>query len=151
MYTTTTEFLDLVKARHGLSSDYALADKLGLTRSMVSAYRNGKRMLGDESAMRVAELLELDPGFVLACVEAERSHSPAIRAAWENLADLVKRHGAAAAVMLAVAPSVESAARRAMAGNRKRPHGPAAGVARRRVPGYLRRFALALTIRPPLA
>lgn len=113
MYTTTNEFLDQVKARYGLKSDYALAGKLGLTRSMVSAYRNGKRMLGEEVAVKVADLLELPPGYVLACIEAERSHVPAIRKAWEDLADLVKRHGAAAAVALAVAPALalESAAR----------------------------------------
>src|SRR5574340_1031905 len=102
MYTTTNEFLDLVKTRYGLKSDYALAGKLGITRSMVSGYRRGKSAFGDEMAVRVADLLELSPGYVLACIEAERSQIPAIRKAWENLADLVKRHGAAAAVTLAV-------------------------------------------------
>lgn len=113
MYTTTNEFLDQVKVRYGLKSDYALAGKLGITRSMVSGYRRGKSAFGDEMAVRVADLLELSPGYVLACIEAERSQIPAIRKAWEDLADLVKRHGAAAAVMLAVAPALalESAAR----------------------------------------
>lgn len=89
----TNELLDQVKARYGLHSDYSLSAKLGLTRSVVSAYRNGKRMLGDDAALKVAELLDLDPGYVLACMEAERSHSAAAKAAWERLADLVKHHG----------------------------------------------------------
>ncbi len=100
---TTNQFLDQVKARHALPSDYALAARLGITRSMVSAYRTGKRMLGDETAVRVAELLGLNTGYVLACIEAERTHNETAKAAWEQLADLVKRHGVAAALLLLVA------------------------------------------------
>lgn len=103
---TTNDFLDSVKEKHRLGSDYALAGCLGITRSMVSAYRTGKRMLGDGTAVRVAELLEVDPGYVLASIEAERTHNAAARKAWENLAELVKRHGVAAGLLLlAVIPS----------------------------------------------
>lgn len=104
---TTNQLLDAIKARYGLPSDYALAAKLNLTRSMVSAYRQGKRNLGDEPALKVAELLDLDSGYVLACMEAERSHSPAAAAAWSKLADLAKTYGAAAALLLlVVAPAL---------------------------------------------
>jgi hypothetical protein len=37
-------------------------------------------------AIRVAELLELDPGYVLACMAAERAQRPVVREAWERLA-----------------------------------------------------------------
>lgn len=99
---TTNELLDQVKARHGLKSDYALAAKLGMTRSLISAYRTNKRMLGDEAAMRVAELLAIDPAYVFASMEAQRTQNEAARAVWERLADFVKRHGAAAALLLLV-------------------------------------------------
>lgn len=59
--------------------------------------------LGEDTALTVAELLDLNPGYVLACMEAERTHSEAARAAWTKLADLVKRHGAAAALLLLMA------------------------------------------------
>lgn len=100
---TTNELLDKVKARYGLPSDYALAAKLGMTRAGISGYRNGRSKLGDDAALRVAELLDLNPGYVLACMEAERTHSDAARAAWEKLADFVKHHGAAAALLMLVA------------------------------------------------
>lgn len=100
---TTNEFMDAVKARYGLPSDYALAAKLGTTRSLVSAYRNNKRMLGDDTAVTVAKLLELDAGYVLACVAAERTQNPKARHAWEHAAEILKTYGAAAALLLLVA------------------------------------------------
>lgn len=104
---TTNQFLDQVKVRHGLPSDYALATKLGITRAQVSKYRNRGDELGDETALKVAELLDLDPGYVLACMNHQRTKSEAARAAWEQLADLVKRHGVAAALVLfAAAPGL---------------------------------------------
>lgn len=100
---TTNELLDKVKARYGLPSDYALAAKLGMSRERISKYRTIGGALADENALKVAELLDLNPGYVLACMEAERTHSDAARAAWEKLADFVKHHGAAAALLMLVA------------------------------------------------
>lgn len=39
---TTVEFLDAVKARRDLPSDYAAAKVLGVTRAAVSRYRLGQ-------------------------------------------------------------------------------------------------------------
>lgn len=58
---TTTDFLDEVKDRLNLPSDYALAGALGVTRAAVSKLRNGKDSLGDTTALKVAELLDVDP------------------------------------------------------------------------------------------
>ena len=110
---TTNDFLDAVKARYGLPSDYALAAKVGLTRSGISGYRHGRSKLGEEAALKVAHLLELDEGYVLACMEAERAHSEAAKSAWERLADRLKSGGVAAALLLLVAtpaPTPASAA-----------------------------------------
>lgn len=104
---TTTELLDEVKARYGLPSDYALAAKLGMTRAGISGYRTGRTKLSGAIALRVAELLDLNPGYVLASMEAERTRNEAERAAWTKLANLVKHHGAVAALLiLAAVPSL---------------------------------------------
>lgn len=63
---TTIEFLDELKAKHGGISDYAIAPMLGVTRGAVSKYRVGKDYLGDATAIRVAELLEIDPAIIIA-------------------------------------------------------------------------------------
>lgn len=83
---TTVEFLDAVKASKSVPSDYALAPVLGVTRSQISRFRNGKDYLGDSTAIRVAELLELPPAFVVACVHAERSKEKAEFSLWQGIA-----------------------------------------------------------------
>lgn len=96
----TCEFLDALKARYCLPSDYALAKKLGLTHQTVSKYRLGKDFLGDSTALRVAELLEIDPAIVIASVHAERSKIAAEKAVWESIIE--RLGGAAAAVLLGI-------------------------------------------------
>ena len=97
----TVEFLDAVKRRHDLPSDYAAAALIGLTRSQVSKYRNGKDYFGDDTCERVAELLSLDAGYVMACVHAERAKTPSVRQVWEALAKKLERAGAVALAALA--------------------------------------------------
>ncbi|WP_395137284.1 DUF3693 domain-containing protein [Schlegelella aquatica] len=99
---TTVEFIDAVKVRYDLPSDYAAAGLIGLTRSQVSKYRKGKDYFGDETCARVAELLEEDPAYVMACVHAERASSDVVRRVWEKLAKKLERAGALALAVLAV-------------------------------------------------
>lgn len=82
----TVEYLDALKARYALPSDYALAPLLGITRSRMSRYRGGKDFLGDSTAIRVAELLEMSPQKVLADMYAERTKDPAVRRVWQQIA-----------------------------------------------------------------
>jgi hypothetical protein len=84
---TTVELLDAVKAALELPSDYALAHRLGVSRQRVSMWRTSREGLGDDIALKVAELLELDPGYVLACLAAERTQRPAVRQVWEKVAE----------------------------------------------------------------
>lgn len=97
---TTLHFLDAVKARHGLKSDYSLAPLLGITRSAVSKFRSGKDFFGDSTAIRVAELLEIDPAIVLASVHAERAKSEAEKTAWRSIIE--KLGGIAAALLISL-------------------------------------------------
>lgn len=80
--TKTIDFLDAVKARTGVASDYALAPILGVTRASVSRLRSGHGFLGDSTAIQVAKLLEIEPGYVMASCHAERAKSADERAAW---------------------------------------------------------------------
>lgn len=98
---TTLDFLDAVKAKHGIPSDYALAPVLGVTRSAVSKYRNKLDYLSDEKALLVANLLEINSGIVLAAVHAERSKSDQEKAAWTSIWE--KLGGVAAGLVVALA------------------------------------------------
>jgi transcriptional regulator with XRE-family HTH domain len=94
----TTDLLDQVKARHGLTSDYQLAKLMGWTTQAVSNYRNRGRSLGDAAALQVATALQVDAGYVLAVAAAERAQSAAARSAWERAA--ARLCGALAAALL---------------------------------------------------
>ena len=69
----TTELLDLVKDKYDLPSDYALAKKIGYTRSAVSKLRLKKSFLNTEGAYKVAQLLYLNPLKVVLYCEYERA------------------------------------------------------------------------------
>ncbi len=96
---SSLEFLDAVKVKHGISSDYALAKALGVTRFTISGYRHGKaKAMNSATAIRVAELLEIDPLLVVAVAERERAQADAERELWDKL--VKKLGGMAAAVLL---------------------------------------------------
>jgi len=103
---STVELLDAVRARHGLSSDYQLSKILEIRPTAVSNYRVRRSFLDESVCVKVAKLLELDAGYVLAVVAAERAHSAEIRKAWEKAAKVLA--GTAAALLagcaLALAP-----------------------------------------------
>ena len=100
---TTVEFIDEVKARKGFTSDYQLSKFLECTRAAISSYRTGRSCLDDEMACKIASILGIDSGFVLACVASERSKRPEVKSAWQHVADLLmSKHGAGIAAALAL-------------------------------------------------
>ena len=81
---TTAQWLDAVKARLELPSDYAAAKVLGVTRASVSSWRNGRTTFDDDTAFLVAEILDVNPLEVMVSSRAERSKNDDQRHAWEG-------------------------------------------------------------------
>lgn len=81
----TLEYLRAVKARLGIESDYALAARLGVTRSAISKLQQGKVVFGDDVALTVAQILDLNPLVVIAQANAERANTPEMRARWMDV------------------------------------------------------------------
>jgi transcriptional regulator with XRE-family HTH domain len=96
---TPAELLDAIRERHNLPSDYAVAKTMGVPRQLVSRWRQGHGGMSDDHAARVAELLGLDPGHVLARLYAERATSDHARSLW---LDLARRLGPVAAGLAAL-------------------------------------------------
>jgi predicted transcriptional regulator len=120
----TAEYLDAVRARLKLSSDYALAKALQITPQAVSNYRV-RKTFGDDVAIRVADVLGIPRGKVLADMAAERAHSDEARKAWKEAARTIERAARAAvgalvalvitaAAMLSVPSSSEAATNQAV-------------------------------------
>lgn len=120
---TSAEYLDAIKAKQSLSSDYAVSKALGISRQRITAYRKGDDSFSDETAAKVAELLDADPEEVVIAAHAERAKDERTRALWARLA---KKAGYAAGVALFAAASLQSA-------------GPSVGImstSTRRRPGF---------------
>lgn len=97
---STREWIDAVKQRHGLTSDYQLAQRWQVTRQLISAYRSGREYLSEDTAAKVAADLGIELALVLACVAGERARMPSARDAWRLLAE--RLGGTAAAVLVAL-------------------------------------------------
>lgn len=100
---TSKEFLAdarrVLEERLGVTvSDYRLAKELGVTRSAMSRYLLGKNTFDERVQLKIAELLELNDGYVAACIQAERASMPEARAMWESVANMLR--GAAALFVL---------------------------------------------------
>lgn len=97
---STIDFIDSVKAMHKLPSDNAVAALLGLSRAQLSKYRSGKDFMSDATAVKVAELLHLDAGYVVACIHMERATTNPNRELWRSIANRLQQgaHALALAV-----------------------------------------------------
>jgi hypothetical protein len=112
---TTIDYLNAVKNRLDLPSDYAIAKALHVTRAAVSSYRVGRTSFDNLTALRVAEILDIQPFEVIAAANVERARDGETRSLWERAWG--KAVGATAAVTLtacvvglSVAPTPSQAA-----------------------------------------
>lgn len=80
----TTEYLDAAKAKLEISSDYALAPHLELSRAAVSKLRNGIAIMSNTTAAKLAGILELEPLKVIADAELERGTNDEL---WKRIRD----------------------------------------------------------------
>jgi hypothetical protein len=83
----TTDYLDAVRSKLSLPSDYALQKPLNLSKSQLSKYRTGRDYFSDDVAVHVAEILGINSGKVLLDMHIERSKTPELRAAWVGVLD----------------------------------------------------------------
>lgn len=69
----TKQYLDAVKQKEKIDSDYGLAKFLGIKTQAVSNYRHGRSVPDDYVATKIAEALNLNPMEIITAVNAERA------------------------------------------------------------------------------
>lgn len=89
--------LAAVKAACGLRSDNALAEKLHVTRALISGWRNGLYPIPDERIAEICKMAKLDAAAWLSEIRLEEAKSPEARAMWQGA---YKRLSAAALLAL---------------------------------------------------
>ncbi len=99
----SADYLDALRVRLNLPSDYALAARLGESKTRLSNYRTGKQQMSDDLIPKVAQLLSIDPLVVAADVYASRATSGFARELFERFGQLA-RTASAAGPALAASP-----------------------------------------------
>ena len=75
------QWIDQVKARKGWESDYRVAKELGLGRQTVSTYRSRDSTLDEDTAIKVAAALGINPAGIIVDQVGERSKNEQVRSA----------------------------------------------------------------------
>ena len=80
------ELIQQLKHRYSLQSKYAVAKKLGVNWNTLHGWYKGRSAMGDEAAMRAADLLEIDAAYVLVSMHAERAQKTVSANVWRDAA-----------------------------------------------------------------
>lgn len=78
-------YVDELKEKLKLPSDYAVAQFLGIPRQSMTKVRNGA-VLGHEKCLRMAIALKKDPLEIIATAEAQKEKNKELKAIWLKLA-----------------------------------------------------------------
>ena len=81
------EWIDRVKAAKGIESDYGVAKLLRLTPQSVSGYRSKTPTMNEETSIKVAEALGVEPARVLLDQIAEATKDKSLRTTLFGLAN----------------------------------------------------------------
>lgn len=71
--TEIAEYFELVKGRYGLSSDYALAEKLGIAQPEANLMRRGLKVPKPELCIKIAKLLNKNPVELLLIAQKDKA------------------------------------------------------------------------------
>ena len=91
-----SEYLDAFKDVTGITSDYALAQRLEIKNGWIPAIKRGERNIPLEMAFKIAIALQLDPSQVIADLESQREKNEKRAEFWRGF---LSRANTAAAVM----------------------------------------------------
>jgi predicted transcriptional regulator len=83
--TTTLTVIDRIKSNHNITSDYAVAKLLGVSRQSVSYYRSKGSQFDDTTALRAAKLADIDPYKLLASLHSEKAVTDDSAEFWKDL------------------------------------------------------------------
>ena len=81
---TVDNYLDLLKKKYEIKSDYALAKFLGISKQRITTYRQGRSSFSTEFCIIVAKFLGLEPLEVIAAMQAMREKDSLSRTFWKE-------------------------------------------------------------------
>lgn len=82
----TIDFIERLRSRENGCSDYKISKLLNTQQSRIIKWKNYGGTMDDKYAIKIAELLELDPAYVVACMNAERADDEESYKVWARIA-----------------------------------------------------------------
>lgn len=79
------QLLDVAKEKQGLTSDYQLAQRLGVRPGRISDLRTQGKPADEAEIAMLCDMAEIDLHIGLAAVHKDREKNPAKRAYWEKI------------------------------------------------------------------
>lgn len=87
---TTRQIVELVRATTETGSKYAAAKSLGVAHQTMHNWSNRGTVMSDDIGIKAAETLEIQPEYVLACLQAERMKESVSYPLWANIAEQLR-------------------------------------------------------------
>ena len=84
---TIENVLERVKSQHGLKSDYMVGKVLNIRQTTVSNWRTGRSFPDEKMCLILAQAASIDPAFLVASMQAQRTKDDEVRAIWEQVAE----------------------------------------------------------------
>ena len=81
----TNDYLTAIRSKLGVSTDYAVAKALGVSKQAAGRWSKGLSGFDDVTAQRVAAILEMHPGLVMLDMHRERAKTPAEQSIWQDI------------------------------------------------------------------
>lgn len=82
---TTVDIIELVRLETEARTKYAAARRLGVLHQTLANWIVRGSVMRDETGLKAAEILDIDPDYILACLAAERAKdSPAFKT-WAHI------------------------------------------------------------------
>lgn len=85
------DFVQKVRDLYDIKSDYGLAKALKISRNAISAHKHKRsKHFSEETAYKIAEMLNVDPAYVMACLAAERAKDERVRETWQRVSKMMR-------------------------------------------------------------
>ncbi len=78
----TSDYLDLIINNKDLNRDADIARLLNKSTATIARWRNCRQQFGPETAMKVAEMLKIDPARIAADMYAQRASNQRLKRKW---------------------------------------------------------------------
>ncbi|WP_372878681.1 helix-turn-helix domain-containing protein [Spongiibacter marinus] len=89
------DWIAKVRKKHQLTSDYQAGELLGIGRQRISHYKNNRiKSFDDETCMRVAKAMDIEPITVIADQHAEGAKTSELKRAWREIAKTASQSAA---------------------------------------------------------